>query len=59
MRDSNDDCGLTVSVDYATQRRALVREFTKKPIKNSELGGSGDTCIDGTRQSRSDIASLT
>jgi hypothetical protein len=32
----------------------VVRDFAcdpmKKPIKNRELGGSGDTCIRGARQ---------
>ena len=46
------DCGLTVSVDYATQRPAWAAQPGRKPIKNRELGGSVDTCIGVTRQER-------
>jgi hypothetical protein len=38
-----------VSVDYATQNLARSDEFAKKPIKNSELSGSGNTCMSVTR----------
>jgi hypothetical protein len=49
------DCGLTVSVDYATQRPAWAVQSGRKPIKNRELGGSVDTCIGVTRQERTHL----
>jgi hypothetical protein len=50
MRGS-DDCGQAVcAIDYATLIRDFAHRLTEKPRKNRELGGSGDTCIDGTRQ---------
>jgi len=50
----SDDYGQAVcAIDYATLIRNLVHGTREKPIKNSELGGSGDTCIRGARQTES------
>jgi hypothetical protein len=45
------DCGQAVcAIDYATAICDLRHGIWKKPIKNRELSGSGDTCIRGARQ---------
>jgi hypothetical protein len=55
-----------LSGNYATQCASAAHENLKKPIENSSLGGSVDTCMDDTRQreqdgrrrSRASIASM-
>jgi hypothetical protein len=41
---------LADAVDYATQNASRRRPDAKKPIKNSDLAGSANTCIGITRQ---------
>jgi hypothetical protein len=41
---------LADAVDYATQNAPRRRRDAKKPIKNSGLAGSANTCIGITRQ---------
>jgi hypothetical protein len=43
-----------LSANYATRDPQAAHGNLKKPIENSSLGSSVDTCIDGTRQRASD-----